>query len=217
MPTPRLPSRVDAARLAVRRGVLRRRRLLSALCAVAAVLAVVRAVTPPPPETVTVIAAARDLPSGTVLAADDLLRLTLPDSAVPDGAVASSDAVGRTVAAPVRRGEPLTDARLVGPGLLAGYPGLVAVPVRVPDAGAVALLRVGDRIDLVVADPAGGRSGRVADDVPVVALPAASDSAGAGLTAGQGGRLVVVAAPEAEAAEIAESAVRGFVSLTLSR
>ena len=43
--------------------------------------------------------------------------------------------------------------RLVGPALTAGYAGLVAVPVRLPDAGTVDLLEVGDRVDLVAADP----------------------------------------------------------------
>ena len=57
------------------------------------------------------------------------------------------------LAGPVRAGEPLTDVRLVGASLAAAYPGAVAVPVRLPDAGMAALLRVGDRIDLVAADP----------------------------------------------------------------
>ena len=74
------------------------------------------------------------------------------------------------------RGEPVTDVRLVGPELTAGQPGLVAVPVRLPDAGMVDLLDVGDRIDLVAADPQEGARA-VADDVPVLAIPAADDQA----------------------------------------
>jgi hypothetical protein len=41
---------------------------------------------------------------------------------------------GRTLAGPVRAGEPVTDVRLVSPSLAAGYPGRVLVPVRIADA-----------------------------------------------------------------------------------
>ena len=59
------------------------------------------------------------------------------------------------VFAPMRRSEPLTDARLLGPGLLAGYgTGLVATPVRIADADAAKLLSPGDVID-VLAVPTG--------------------------------------------------------------
>jgi Flp pilus assembly protein CpaB len=64
--------------------------------------------------------------------------------------------LGRLVAGPVRRGEPLTDVRLLGPSLLAAVargPDVVAVPVRFADAGAAALLRPGDRVDVLAAPP----------------------------------------------------------------
>ena len=93
-----------------------------------------------------------------------------PDS-VPDGRPARAAAVGRTLAAPLRRGEPVTDVRLVGPSLLRGYPGLVAVPVRIPDPGTVALLRVGDRVDLLVTETDGSAARLLAGGVPVLALP----------------------------------------------
>ena len=75
------------------------------------------------------------------------------------------------LAAPLRQGEPVTDVRLVGPSLTEGYDGLVAVPVRLPDAGAVSLLQVGDQIDLVATDPEAATARTLAADVPVVALP----------------------------------------------
>ena len=37
----------------------------------------------------------------------------------------------------MREGEPLTDRRLVGRALVVGYPGDVAVPVRIQDAQAL--------------------------------------------------------------------------------
>ena len=51
-------------------------------------------------------------------------------------------------------------------GLLRGYPGLTAVPLRVTDADVVDLLRVGDRVSFVVADPDGrGAPAALVDDV----------------------------------------------------
>ena len=67
----------------------------------------------------------------------------------------------------------MTDARLLTRSLLAGYPGLVAVPVRIGDPAAVRLLRVGDRVDLLAADPQAESAARVVGrDVPVLAIPA---------------------------------------------
>lgn len=211
-----LRTRLTPARSAVRRAVLRRRRLLSALFAAAAVLAGVRAVSPAPPATESVLTAAHDLPSGTVLDPDDLVTRQLPAGSAPDGLASGSDAVGRTVAAPLRRGEPVTDVRLVGPSLLEGYPGLVAVPVRIPDAGAAALLEVGDRVDLLATDPTGTEPAAViAAAAQVIALPA-PDEASNGIGAVTG-RLIVVATTGTVAGELAAQAVRGFLSLALSR
>ena len=68
-----------------------------------------------------VLTAARDLDGG-VLAPGDLTAIDLPAPAVPDGALPSGARVaGRVLASPVRRGEPLTDVRLLGPGLLAAH------------------------------------------------------------------------------------------------
>lgn len=211
-----LRTRLSPARSAVRRAVLRRRRLLSALFAAAAVLAGVRAVSPAPPATESVLTAARDLPSGTVLGSDDLVTLQLPDGSAPDGLAAGDEVVGRTVAAPLRRGEPVTDVRLVGPSLLDGYPGLVAVPVRIPDAGAAALLEVGDRVDLLATDPSGTAPAFVvATGAQVIAMPAADDgTSGIGAVSG---RLIVVATGQSIAQELAAQAVRGFLSVALSR
>ncbi|HEY3528201.1 MAG TPA: SAF domain-containing protein [Nocardioides sp.] len=200
-------------RRAVRRTVLARRRPLAAGCAAVAVLAGVHAVRPPAPRAVAVTVAAHDLPSGTVLRAEDLVVRKLPADSAPVGSQA--DAIGRTLAAPVRRGEPVTDVRLVAPSLIDGYPGRVALPVRIADADAVALLRAGDHVDLVVADPRRGSASYVAVDVPVLALPAPSDhDAG---TPGLTGRLVVVAALPSDVDRIAGAAATDLLSIVISR
>lgn len=196
----------------VRRAVLRRRRLLAAVLTAVAVAAGLHSVTAPPPPRIDVLVAARDLPGGTVLAPGDLTPVPFARGSVPDDLATST--TGRTLAAPVRRGEPVTDVRLVGPGLAEGHPGLTAVPVRLPDAGMVGLLAAGDRIDLVAADPQGSTARLVATDLSVVALPAVDEEAmGSALP----GRLVVLAAPEVAREELAQAAVTGFLTFAYSR
>lgn len=199
----------------VRRAVLARRRLLAAVLAAVAVVAGLQAATAAPPSRIPVVVAARDLPSGTVLGADDVRTVGFAPGSAPAGAVGHPD--GRTLAAPLRAGEPVTDVRLVGPRLADGYPGLVAVPVRLPDAAVAALLTVGDRVDLLSADPQHGGAVVVAADVPVLALPT-DDSGMTGVTGtGLGGRLVVVGAEPADVARIADASVRTFLTLSFAR
>lgn len=195
----------------VRRAVLARRRLLAAALTAVAVLAGLHATAAPAPPHVSVRVAARDLPAGTVLTSGDLAEADFAPGSVP--ADLAEDPAGRTLAAPLRTGEPVTDVRLVGPALSEGYPGLTAVPVRLPDAGMAGLLRVGDRIDLVSADPQGGGAEVVAYDVPVLAIPDLEPEVGAsGLT----GRLVVVGAAPDEVAEIADASVRTFITIAFA-
>ena len=195
----------------VRRLVLRRRRLLAALLAAVAVAAGLQAAAGPSPDTESVLVAARDLPAGAEIGEGDLRTTRFAPGSAPDNRAV--DPVGQVLAAPLRAGEPVTDVRLVGPELTAGQPGLVAVPVRLPDPGMVALLDVGDRIDLVATDPQGGDATVVADDVPVLAIPAADDQA---TTSGLAGRLLVVGADSSQVEPLAAAAVRAFVTYTWS-
>jgi Flp pilus assembly protein CpaB len=117
----------------------------------------------------------------------------------------------------VRAGEPLTDARLVTSSLLDGYPGLVAVPVRIGDAGAVRLLRVGDRVDVLAADTGADHGGRgtasvVGRDVPVLAIPRPGDDSPGLVT----GALVVLGLPESGARTVAQASVTSFLSVVLT-
>ena len=161
--------RRERLRRSVRRVVLARRRPLAAGCAGIAVLAGLHAARPAPAPTVPVRVAARDLVSGEVLSPGDLVVRRFPADVAPPST--SGGVLGRTLAGPVRAGEPVTDVRVVAPSLVAGYPGRVALPVRVADAESVALLRVGDRVSMVAADPRRGTASYVAIDVPVLALP----------------------------------------------
>jgi len=199
-------------RRALRRTVLARRRPLAALFAGVAVLTGLHAVRAPGSPTVTVTVAAHDLASGTVLTARDLAVRSFAAGSAPEGV--ETRAIGRTLAAPVRQGEPITDVRLVAPALLSGYPGRVALPVRIADPDAVGLLRVGDHVDLVAADPRAGTASSVAVDVPVLALPGSPDPAvgSAALT----GRLVVVATLPSDVDQIAGAAATDLLSVVVT-
>lgn len=186
--------------------VLLRRRALAAVLAGVAVLGALRVSAPPPVATVPVTVAGRDLAAGVVVTAADLAVVDLPPGSVPDGLAEAP--VGRTLAAPLRRGEPVTDVRLVGPGLAAGYPGLTLVPVRFPDAAAVGVLRPGDRIDVVAADPRAGDAETVAAGAVVVTLLADATDV-AQLPAG---RLVLLAVPAGGADTLSVAQVRQFVT-----
>jgi Flp pilus assembly protein CpaB len=180
--------------------VARHRRLLLSLAAVVALLSVVRALAPPTVATLPVLVAARDLAAGHVLTDGDLRQVDWPaDLSPPPGDPATAAGLaGRSLASPVRAGEAVTDARLLGPGVLTGQPaGTLAVPVRLADATAATLVAAGDRVDLIAgatpdaaafdAGPSG--SDVVASDVLVLAVPGRADddvTGGLGALAGGG-------------------------------
>jgi SAF domain len=94
--------------------------------------------------------------------------------------------------------------------------GQVAYPVRIDDAEVVALLRVGDRIDILAASSsASTRADRIATAVPVVALPAPGRPGAMGGSGGSGA-LVVIAAPVRTVTQIAQAAVNSRLSVALT-
>lgn len=125
------------------------------------------------PAEVPVAVAAADLPGGTVLSPRDVVVLRFPPDVVPRGVVPDvQPLVGRVVAGAVRAREPLTDARLVGPGLTALLPpDLVAAPVRLADLAVAALVRTGDRVDVLAAFPDRDRAELVAAGALVLSAP----------------------------------------------
>jgi Flp pilus assembly protein CpaB len=133
------------------------RRLLAVLLAGLGVTLLLRG--DPDAARATVLAAARDLPPGRVLAATDLRTVLRESGTLPTGALRDAKVVaGHTLAAPVRAGELLTDVRLLGPRLAAAATGDTdarIVPISLADRGVADMLREGDRVD-VVAPAAGG-------------------------------------------------------------
>jgi pilus assembly protein CpaB len=198
----------------LRRAVGTHRRLLAAGFAAAAVAAALNVVAPAPPRTLPVVVATTDLPAGLSLRPDHLQTAEVPTDLAPRGALtAAEDAIGEVLGAPLRAGEALTDVRLVGPPLVDGYGGgKVAAPVRIADAAAVRLLRTGDRVDVLAADPSGvAQTVVVASAAPVVVVPDADDEVGSAQTGG----LVVLAVTPDTARQLVRAAVVGPLSVTL--
>lgn len=193
----------------LRQTISRYRVLLAAGLTAGAVATALPLVAPTPVAGRTVLTAARDLQPGTPLVAADLVGVQLPRDAVPSGALVDpSGALGRLVTGPVRRGEPLTDVRLLGAGLLTSGQGLVAAPVRLADPAEAALLHAGDRVDVLATATSGAASSAtvVAGAVQVLAVPTVTDGDGA---------LVVLAASPTVAARLAAAAVASRLSVTV--
>lgn len=205
--------RLHAIRRDLRRALYARRRLLAGIFAALAVVAAIQAARPAPPPTRVVLTAATDLRAGEVLSPEDVALVESAPELVPDGALdPAGPPFGRTLAGPVRAGEPLTDVRLVQGELLAGFdPGTVLATVRVFDPAAAVHLEPGDRVDVVGSDPRGGLTASViAPDATVVIPPTADDA----ITLGDGAP-VVVAVDEPTALALADAAVRLQLTVVL--
>jgi Flp pilus assembly protein CpaB len=219
------PSRRDG----VRWWLDRHRRSVGAVCAAIAVWAGLASIHHGAPRSVAVLVAARDLPPGAVVRPDDLRTVGLRPDAVPPSALRpGASVVGQAVAVAVPAGLPLTRAALsVGRVLPTGTE---AVPVRLADPGAAALLRTGDRVDVLVAHGDGATAADIApaDGGAASAAPAADATVVAGDLAvlsvpppltgtGDQGGLVVVAATADQATALARAAAGGRLSVTVRR
>jgi hypothetical protein len=213
-PFPDNPTTADLrTRLArVRRRILRHRRGIAVTLTALAVYLAVQAATAAPPARVQTWVAARDLPSGTVLRSGDLAEAGFAPGTVPGSAVSDASSVlGRTLAAPLGEGVPLTTGSVVADGWLKDRAGLAAVPLRVTDPAVVGLLGVGDTVRLVAADPEAPDHAEVlADDAVVLAIPPDSSR---DLDTALTGRLVVFGVREADAADITAVATARYVSV----
>jgi Flp pilus assembly protein CpaB len=206
-------SRVTVPLDRFRRRVLRHRRPLAALAAAVAAYAGVQAATAPPPPTVPVWTAAHDLAGGAVLDAGDLVERPFTPQSVPADRVASpAEVLGRTLAAPVVRGAALSRGQVVGDGWLRNRPGLSAVPVRVTDPAVAPLLRPGDHVELVAADPQRPGDADLVAGATVLAVPVPEDRGTVGDGALQG-RLVVLGVPPDEAPRVVAASVGRFLTV----
>jgi len=180
------------------------------------VLAAVAALRPDPSAgTTDVVVAARDLTPGVELSPDDVRVESRSATAVPDGVqTAVADLVGSTLAGPARRGEVLTDVRLLSPRLAEATAGPDAriVPLHLADAALLELVRPGDVVDVLAVDAQGGderTEPRVVARGAVVVLTSATTKAPGG---GEG--VVLVALPAQQAVDAAAASLSRAVTLT---
>lgn len=201
---------------ALARAVSWHRRKLAVVLAVAAALTGINAALPPEPATVAVVRAATRLDGGQILTGSDLTTTRMPVDAVPDGALVDvAAAVGQQLTAPITRGQVLTDLSIVSAGRSVRH-GLVVAPLRLADADVVALLKVGDAVDVVAADGEARRAAVVARAVRVVGLPRAPEDTGiGGSISTSSGALVLVEVDGTTATLLAQAAVSATLSVVL--
>ena len=215
----RSPSARPAVRLAA--WLSRNRRLAAAVLLCAAAARSVQQLTPAPLNTVAAVAAARDLPAGTALAGPDLAPVRVPPGAVAEGFLRDiGDAAGKQLAAPLRKGQLLTDAQLLGPGLLTGTPpGSAAVPLRMADASSTQLVAPGQLVNVVLTSANGfdqqGPSEVLASAVPVLWTSKKGGQSGQWLGTTETDGLIVVAANADQAARLAGASTQGRLFFVL--
>ena len=162
-----------------------------------------------------IVVATRDLASGVELTADDVHLENRMAATVPDGSQSDVDAViGATLAGPARRGEVLTDVRVLTPRLAESVAGPDAriVPLPLADSAVLDLVRPGDVVDVLAAGSeadADARPQLVATNAVVVLVSEKPKGAGNGSD-----RVVLVAVGAHAANELAAAALLQTVTLT---
>jgi Flp pilus assembly protein CpaB len=163
-----------------------------------------------------IVVAAHDLAPGVELTAADVRVETRMATTVPDGSTSDVSAViGATLAGPARRGEVITDVRLLGPRLAesAAGPNARIVPLHLADSALLDLIRTGDVVDVLAATTSDtgddSRPQVIATDAIVVLVSEKQKGAGSGSD-----RVVLVALPAHAANEVAGAALVQTVTLT---
>lgn len=179
------------------------------------VLAAVAALRPDPgDQRAEVVVATRDLAPGAKLTVDDVHVESRTAATIPDGATADLGAVvGATLTGPARRGETLTDVRLLSPRLAEAAAGANAriVPVHLEETAVLDLIRAGDVVDVLTAgNETGTRATVVASDAIVVLVSQKPSGAGNGTD-----RVVLVALPAHAANEVAAATLVQAVTLSI--
>lgn len=199
----------------------RNRRLAAALLFCAAAAITVQQLTPAPVSTVTALAAARDLPAGTAMTPTDFARVQVPPGMMAAGFLRDdAAAAGKQLAAPMRKGQLLTDAQLLGPGLLAGTPpGSAAVPLRMADASSIQLVSPGQLVNVVLTSANGfdqqGPSEVLASAVPVLWTSNKGAQSGQWLGTTETDGLIVVAATAEQSSRLAGASTQGKLFFVL--
>jgi len=159
---------------------------------------------------ITVVKARSRLPAGTVVATSDLVLDRVVASDVPEGVLTDPLAlVGETLAAPVAENQMMTplaatDARTSVPQ------GHVIAPLRLADTALAALLRPGDLVDVIAADPQAGQAAVVAAGARVITIPQVPDER---IALGPEGALVLIDVDAHTASAVAQAAASATLSI----
>ncbi|MFI2487899.1 SAF domain-containing protein [Promicromonospora kroppenstedtii] len=195
--------------------------LAAALLGLAAALAI-HLLRPPPPPTVDVAVTARPVAAGTQLTREDISVRAVAADLAPPGALHTARALlGRAAVVGLPAGALLHTTLVSDDGVSAAAPhGTVVVPVRLADGAVAALLRPGDRVDLLAGTTSGSEPSaeprylaRAALVLPVPAGRAPKESGGllGSVPEGEGSVTLVAVLPE-DAPDL--SAVSGWGSVT---
>ena len=166
-----------------------------------------------------VTVAVRDLSPGVTVTSQDVEIQKRTAATIPDGTAGLEQVVGSTLTGAVRRGEILTDARVLGSRLAELSAGRDArvVPLHLSDSAVLDVIRAGDVVDVLGAAMGAGTGGEggprlIATNAVVVGVSADSD----GKYGGPGNdRIVLVALPAAAATALAGATLVQTVTLTI--
>ncbi|HET6733294.1 SAF domain-containing protein [Mycobacterium sp.] len=206
-------SRLRSLRPDWSRTVAARRVVAGALVVLAAVAALR---SDPDGDHTQIVVAARDLAPGVEITTDDVRLENHTTTTLPDGYQSDVSAVvGATLAGPARRGETITDVRLLGPRLAesAAGPDARIVPLHLADTALLDLIRSGDVVDVLAAATSDtgvdAEPQVIATDAVVVLVSEKTKGTGGGSD-----RVVLVALPAHAANEVAGAALVQTVTLT---
>lgn len=210
---PTLVSRISTALRPDWTRTVRARRAVAGGLVVLAAVAALRS--NPDGDRMEVVVAARDLSPGAALTADDVRLEKRLVTTVPDGSQADLGmVVGSTLAGPARRGEVLTDVRLLSTRLAESTAGPDAriVPLHLADSALIDLVRPGDVVDVLAASGTDSQAApRVVATNAVVVLVSVKQK----IQAADNDRLVLVALPAGVANTVAGATLAQTVTLTL--
>ncbi|MFV8266364.1 SAF domain-containing protein [Mycolicibacterium peregrinum] len=207
--------RLTAARPGWTRTVAARRAAAAGLVILAAIAALR---SDPHGDYTEVAVAAHDLSPGVALTATDVRLERRSTATVPDGAQHDvAPMIGATLTAPARRGEVITDVRLLGSRLAetAAGPDARIVPVKLNDTALLDLIRPGDVVDVLTVtadqdDKGPARPVVVAAGAVVVLVSEKARGAGVGSD-----RVALVALPARPANEVAATSLVQALTLTI--
>ncbi|GAA4283071.1 hypothetical protein GCM10022261_06020 [Brevibacterium daeguense] len=197
----------------------RLRRAVAAVALAAATMLVVWTLTPRSAG-VDVVVAAEPIAPGTELSAADVSTRAYPAELVPDDALRSpAEAVGKSAAAHLSPGSPVTASGLVQPREESLTEGQLLMPVTVTDEAAARTLQPGHRVRIYTAgsaaDAGGGSLETAGESESADRSDAGSDVPGAAAESGSSSALVDMAVVSSVARESGSSLSAAVTVVTL--